>query len=149
MFTKGKPEGSNPTATPVQKPASGEPSRSATTRPAAKAAPSIFSEDMRVKGSVISQGEIQIDGHIEGDVKATSLTIGDKGEILGEVVAETVIVRGKVKGSIRARKVQLASTSRVDGDITHTSLSIEASAVFEGQVKHSEDPLKAAPTSDM
>ena len=144
MFTKGKPEGVTPNTPPQQKPTSGEPLRTAATRPAAKAAPSLFSEDMKVKGSIVSQGEIQIDGHIEGDVKATALTIGDHGEIIGEVVAETIVVRGKVKGSIRGRKVRLASSAKVQGDITHSSLSIEANAVFEGQVKHSDDPLKAA-----
>lgn len=148
MFTKGKPEGITPTPIPP-KPAAGEPLRTAATRPAAKAAPSIFSEDMKVKGSVVSQGEIQIDGHIEGDVKATSLTIGDTGEIIGEVIAETVVVRGKVNGSIRGRKVQLASSAKVQGDITHSSLSIEANAVFEGQVKHSDDPMKPAPRPEM
>lgn len=144
MFTKGKPEGSNPTITPP-KPTPGEPIRSAATRPAAKAAPSLFSEDMKMKGSIISEGEIQVDGRIEGDVRASALTIGDKGEIIGEVVAETIVVRGKVKGSIRGRKVQLASSAKVEGDIIHSSLSIEANAVFEGQVKHSDDPLKETP----
>ena len=146
MFTnKGKPEGSSPSPTPSQ----GEPMRQAATRPAARSAPSLFSNDMKLKGSIVSEGEIQIDGKIEGDVKAAALTIGDTGEILGEVVAETIVVRGKVKGHIRARKVQLASSAKVEGDITHSSLSIEANAVFEGQVKHSSDPLKngSAPAS--
>ncbi len=147
MFTKGKPEGNSPN-TPLsspQKPAPGEPLRTAATRPAAKAAPSLFSEDMKVKGSIVSEGEIQIDGKIEGDVRASALTVGDNGVIEGEVIAETVVVRGTVKGSVRGRKVQLASSAKVQGDITHSSLSIEANAVFEGQVKHSDDPLKDAP----
>ena len=93
----------------------------------------------------MSEGEIQIDGVIEGDVKASALTVGDTGEILGEVIAESIVVRGRVKGSIRARKVQLASSAKVEGDITHASLSIEADARFEGHVRHSDDPLKAAP----
>ena len=120
MFTKGKTEGNQPLS--PQKPTQGEALRTAATRPAAKAAPSLFSEDMKVKGSVHSEGEIQVDGTIEGDLKATALTIGDNGEIIGEVVAETIVVRGKVKGSIRGRKVQLASTAKVEGDITHSSL---------------------------
>ena len=102
---------------------------------------------MKVQGSIVSSGEIQIDGTIIGDVRATALTIGDTGEISGEVVAESIVVRGKVKGQLRARKIQLASSAKVDGDIIHSSLSIEANAVFEGKVKHSEDPLKEVPAS--
>lgn len=144
MFTKGKPEGATPPITPP-KPTAGETIRAAASKPAMKAAPSLFSEDMKVKGSISSDGEIQIDGSVEGDITASALTVGDKGEVIGEVTAETVIVRGKVKGSVRGRKVQLAATARVEGDITHSSLSIEPNAVFEGQVKHSDDPMKAAP----
>lgn len=143
MFTKGKPEGNQPVS--PSKPSMGEPLRNAATRPAAKAAPSLFSEDMKVKGSIESDGEIQVDGRIEGDVKASALTVGDNGEIVGEVIAETIVVRGKVKGSIRGRKVQLASSAKVEGDIIHASLSIEANAKFEGQVKHTDDPMKAPP----
>lgn len=144
MFTKGKPEGKSTSPAPTAKPSQGEPMRTAATKPSTRSAPSLISSDMKVKGSVISGGEIQIDGSIEGDVRATAITIGDTGEISGEVVAETIIVRGKVRGQLRARKIQLASSAKVEGDITHSSLSIEANAVFEGQVKHSDDPLKTA-----
>lgn len=146
MFTKGKPEGTPPVSPSQSKPSTpGEMMRQATAKPAARSAPSLISSDMKVTGSVISEGEIQIDGVIEGDVKATALTVGDAGEINGEIIAETIVVRGKVRGHIRARKVQLASTAKVHGDITHSSLSIEANAIFEGQVKHAEDPLKSIP----
>ncbi|MAI89547.1 polymer-forming cytoskeletal protein [Ponticaulis sp.] len=148
MFTKGKPEGSTPSTT-TSKPTQGEPLRQAATKPATRSAPSLISVDIQLKGSIVSEGEIQIDGKVEGDVKASALTVGDSGEIIGEVVAETIVVRGTVKGHIRARKVQLASSAKVQGDITHSSLSIEANAIFEGQVKHSEDPLKAAPAPSM
>ena len=143
MFTKGKPEGST-TSTPASS-APGEPLRQAATKPAARSAPSLISGDMKLTGSIVSEGEIQVDGAIEGDVKATALTIGDTGTINGEVIAETVVVRGKVQGHIRARKGQLASSATGQGDITHASLSIEATALFEGQVKRSDDPLKSAP----
>lgn len=145
MFTKGKPEGS--TATTPASSAPGEPLRQAATKPAARSAPSLISGDMKLTGSIVSEGEIQVDGTIEGDVRASALTIGDTGAINGEIIAETIVVRGKVEGHIRARKVQLASSAKVTGDITHSSLSIEAGAAMEGQVKHSDDPLKTTTSS--
>lgn len=146
MFTKGKPEGSSPNQPTPSKPSvPNDAPRQAMMKPPSRSAPSLISVDMKVTGSVISEGEMQIDGKIEGDVKASAVTVGDSGEINGEIIAETIIVRGKVRGHIRARKVQLASTAKVQGDITHSSLSIEANAVFEGQVKHSEDPLRSPP----
>ncbi|MEL6259002.1 MAG: polymer-forming cytoskeletal protein, partial [Pseudomonadota bacterium] len=146
MFTKTKgPDGTQPT-NPSTSPAQ-DAIRPATAKPTARTAPSIISGDMNIIGSVTSDGEMQIDGRIEGDVSASSLTVGTTGKIEGEVKAETIIVRGHIKGAIRARKVELETGSRVIGDIVHSSLSIQANAVFEGQVKHADDPLKQQLTS--
>src|SRR5476651_2554422 len=92
------------------------PSQAATPLPAAKrpqraTAPSIISADLVVTGTLVSNGDIQIDGIVEGDVRSVGLVIGEKAEIHGEIFAEDVTVRGKVMGRIRAKKVLLAATS--------------------------------------
>lgn len=110
--------------------------------PSPRSAPSLISADVSIKGSIKSDGEVQVDGVIEGDIRAKALTIGESGKVKGEVVADTVIVRGEVTGSIRSLKVQLASSSRVDGDIVHSSLAIEANAKFQGQVRFVDDAMK-------
>ena len=140
MFTKGKsPEPPQPPqARPVMSPAVEAPKRAPS---AARAGPSLFSADVKMKGSIVSQGEVQIDGVIEGDIRASSLTIGDTGAVKGEVVAESVVVRGTVEGRIRARKVQLCTGAKVRGDIFLASLAIEPNAIFEGAVKHAQDPM--------
>jgi cytoskeletal protein CcmA (bactofilin family) len=103
-----------------------------------------------MNGTLVSTGDIQIDGKIEGDIRTTSLTVGDKAFIHGEIVADEVIVRGKVMGTIRARRVQLASTCHVEGNILHEALAVEAGAFFEGHCRHSADPLnEQAPAMDV
>lgn len=104
-------------------------------------APSILSADLVVHGSIMSEGEVQLDGTVEGDVKAGSLTIGEEANVKGEVVAETVVIRGRVQGSVRARQVQLASTARVEGDVIHATLAIESGAFFDGHCRRSTDPM--------
>lgn len=98
------------------------------------AMPSIIADGMRVTGEVASPGDVQVDGVLEGDVRAGSLTVGPSGHIVGEIAAERVSISGGVTGRIRARSVSLSKTARVKGDIAHESLSIEAGAAFEGQV---------------
>ncbi|HEU0095314.1 MAG TPA: polymer-forming cytoskeletal protein, partial [Rhizomicrobium sp.] len=71
--------------------------------------------------------------------------IGDKAEIHGEVFAEDVTVRGKVVGRIHARKVLLAATSHVSGDILHEAFAVESGAFFEGNCRHSDNPLGDTP----
>lgn len=104
-------------------------------------APSIISADLVVNGTLTSQGDIQIDGRVEGDVRSVGLVIGDKAVINGEIFAEDVTVRGRVQGSIRARKVLLCSTCHVEGNILHEAFAVETGAFFEGNCRHADNPL--------
>lgn len=121
----------------TEAPANNAPKRSAMKTKAL----SILSSDLTVTGSIVSEGEVQLDGKVNGDVRASSLTIGEEATVDGEVISENVVIRGKVKGSVRARQVQLASTARVEGDVIHASLAIESGAYFDGHCKRSTDPL--------
>jgi cytoskeletal protein CcmA (bactofilin family) len=109
---------------------------------AARSSPaSMISADLIVNGTLISTGDIQIEGRVEGDVRSVGLVIGEKAFIHGEVCAEDVTVRGRIQGSIRARKVLLCSTSRVEGNILHEAFAVETGAFFEGNCRHAENPL--------
>ncbi len=110
--------------------------------------PSIISADVVMRGNVNSSGEIQFDGTLEGDIKAGSLIVGEKAQVKGEIICETITVRGRVEGGIRARSVSLASTAHIQGDILHSSLSVETGAHFEGNCRHSDDPLSDASAKD-
>ena len=141
MFTKNNKTPDNTTVEAPKVALAQDAIRGAATKTAARAA-SIICADMKINGSVISEGSLQIDGIIDGDVSATDITIGASGQITGEVKAEVVKVKGKIRGSIRARKVELETGAHVKGDIVHSSLQIQSNAVFEGQVKHADDPLR-------
>ena len=139
MFTKTKDTDQAPTVNPAQ-----DAVRGAASKPTARSAASIICGDMEINGSITSEGALQIDGVVDGDVSAADITIGASGKVVGEVKAEAVKVKGEVQGSIRARKVELETGAKVRGDIIHSSLSIQPNAIFEGQVKHDQDPLKDA-----
>lgn len=143
MFTKGKTPEAPPPPQPAPKPLLTEtaPKRG----PMARSGPSIISADVKMTGHIVSQGEIDINGVIEGDVRASALTVGETGAVKGEVIAESVVVRGTVEGRIRGRKVQLCTGAKVRGDIFHASLAIEPNAIFEGAVKHAQDPMADPP----
>src|SRR5215831_4034688 len=78
--------------------------------------PSIISAELAVRGTLVSAGDIQVEGRVDGDIRATALVIGEKATILGDIYAEEATIRGRVEGSIRARKVQLCATCRVEGN---------------------------------
>ncbi len=106
----------------------------------ASGAPSIISPDLKIVGNLKSDGEIQIDGTVKGDMKGHMLTVGEQGRIDGSTVAETVRIFGTVSGQVQAKTVHLDKSARVTADITHETLTIEAGAYFEGKVH----PLKGA-----
>jgi cytoskeletal protein CcmA (bactofilin family) len=108
---------------------------------ASKMVPSIIGEDLTIKGNITSKGEIQVDGEIEGDIRCGSLLLGDKSKVTGGVVAEDVVVRGHIVGSIKGLRITLQAQSHVEGDIFHQSLAIEQGAYFEGKSRRSDDPL--------
>jgi len=93
----------------------------------------------------MSKGEIQLDGHIQGDVHCSSLLVGEKAQLLGNAAAEDVVVEGRVTGAIRAFRVTLRTSSSVGGDIFHQSIVIEQGAQFNGSSIRSKDPLVAHP----
>lgn len=111
------------------------------TKKGGRAAPSLISADVVLSGNITAGGDMQVDGTIEGDINSNSLTVGDKATIQGEIVADEVIVRGRIIGSIRARRVQLCSTCHVEGNILHEALAVETGAFFEGNCRHSSDPM--------
>jgi cytoskeletal protein CcmA (bactofilin family) len=111
-------------------------------RPSAgKMVPSIIGEDLTITGNVTSKGEVQVDGEIQGDIRCSSLLLGDKSQVRGGVAAEDIVVRGHLVGSIKGLRITLQAPSHVEGDIFHQSLAIEQGAYFEGKSRRSDDPL--------
>ena len=119
--------------------------------PKAKPPASILSSDLLITGNLKTSGDIQVEGQVEGDIRAHLLTVGEGATIKGEVVADDVVVNGRIVGRVRGLKVRLTSTARVEGDIIHKTIAIESGAHFEGSVQRQDDPLstgaKKMPTS--
>ncbi len=114
------------------------------TAPAKKAPPSLLSADLTIKGNLKTAGDIQIEGQVEGDIRAHLLTVGEGATVKGECLADDVIVNGRVIGRVRGLKVRLTSTARVEGDIIHKTIAIESGAHFEGSVQRQDDPLSTS-----
>lgn len=136
---KDEVERPNLADSPAAKPALPSSMTSATSKP--KPAPSILSSDLIIKGNLKTSGDIQVEGQVEGDIRAHLLNVGEGATIKGEVIADDVVVNGRVVGRVRGLKVRLTATARVEGDIIHKTIAIESGAHFEGSVQRQEDPL--------
>ncbi|MBA2127115.1 polymer-forming cytoskeletal protein [Hyphomicrobium methylovorum] len=102
---------------------------------------SVIGADLTISGNLICKGEVQVDGIVEGDIEGSNVVVGEGATITGSIAADEVVVRGHVVGSVHSRRVMLQTTSQVEGDIYHQSLSIEQGAMFEGKSRRTtEDP---------
>jgi cytoskeletal protein CcmA (bactofilin family) len=104
---------------------------------------SVIDAWLLITGNLQSDGEVQVDGQIHGDIRCAHLTVGKDAHVAGNITAEEVVVRGKVTGAIRANRVILQDTAQVESEIVHKKLSIEEGATFEGSSRRCEDPLSA------
>jgi cytoskeletal protein CcmA (bactofilin family) len=143
MFSKPKindpiePVRAEPTqTTPVTAPSSAP-----MAQPKAKPAPSTIASDLTVTGNILTTGDMQVDGTIEGDIRAHLLTVGEHATISGEIIADDIVIHGHIRGRVRGVKVRLTSSAKVEGDIIHKTIAIESGAHFEGSVQRRDDPL--------
>ena len=91
-------------------------------------------ENVVFKGDLSFDGTVRIDGKFEGHVNTNdTLIIGENGDVVAEIVAGTVICKGRVKGTIvAATKVEMHASSKVVGDVQSPSLTMELGAVLDG-----------------
>lgn len=101
----------------------------------------LISAGTQVKGDVESNSGIRIDGQLQGkmDIKG-KVVIGASGQILGDILCQTLEVSGQITGNIHAADlVSLKSTARMNGQIITRKLAIEPGAVFTGTCRMDSD----------
>ncbi|MGB5182541.1 MAG: polymer-forming cytoskeletal protein [Xanthobacteraceae bacterium] len=118
--------------------------RSAAASSTASEASSI-SSGLSIVGKIVGDGALTIFGHVEGELRASTVVIAEGAQIEGEVSAEELTIGGYVKGTIHANRVKLNSTAVVEGDIFHRTLAIEENARFEGTSRRSENTIDTPP----
>ncbi len=93
-----------------------------------------------VEGKLRTPGSIRVDGKVIGEVMATqNISIGNTGDVEGNVSAKSVTIGGKIKGLIIAQeKLVLEAKAVVHGDIRAAKLVIDEGAMFDGKCMMSE-----------
>lgn len=101
---------------------------------------SVISSDFNIEGNVSCNGHARLDGVVLGNVACKELIVGANGSIMGDINAETIIVYGKVVGTVYCRNARLERGAQVSGDIYHEELAVQAGAHFSGRsVQHAPD----------
>lgn len=106
----------------------------------------IIGTGTKLTGDLVSDGDIRVDGSIEGHVTVKQrLVLGEGGYIQGDIVALDAIIAGNLKGNIRVEQTLiLRPGARIDGDIQTDKIVIESGAQFNGRCSMNVQ-LPAAP----
>jgi cytoskeletal protein CcmA (bactofilin family) len=118
-------------------------SSSSSSTPNAK---NVLGSDVELKGTLKFSGELTFDGKLEGDINSDgTLHLGDNAVVKGTVDVGSVVVRGKINGTVVAKeKIDIKAKTELFGDIRASKLVIEEGVTFVG--KSEVNPNKISPT---
>jgi len=127
------------------------PAKTPAAKPAARGSSvlSVISQDTHILGTIISEGNIDFDGTVDGNIRCHNLNVRKNAVIKGDVTAELLNVYGKINGLVRAKQVNLYKDCYVEGIVMHEGLIIEEGAFLDGKCKRMDKPvLRETPIVD-
>lgn len=107
---------------------------------AERSSASLIGPDIVITGNIEAKSDLYIEGKVEGDVRCSTLILGEQGAITGSVHAERVRVVGAIEGSVETNDLAVEATGRLNGDVSYERLRIVNGGVIEGSMKHRAAP---------
>lgn len=115
-----------------------EPEAPATpTIPDVDARTTVIAHDTQWKGDITSDGSVHIHGRFDGSVRAkVAIFVAEGAEVDAALAADSIVVAGSSKGSIRAQsRFEALPSGRVAGDIVSPTLVVHEGATISGQLR--------------
>ena len=101
----------------------------------------IIATGVKVEGDFVSQGDVLIEGRVEGSLKTErDLRVGSKASISANVSATNATIAGEVKGNIKiAERLELEPSAKLYGDVNTKILVVASGAQVNGTIVMGED----------
>ena len=114
---------------------------------AKKGGQAVIGATVKIKGEVVSDEDIAVEGLIEGSIvlKNNELLVGSSGRVHADVVAKSVKVDGELHGDVEAsERIVITSSGSMRGNIQAPRVILEDGAKFKGSIDMDEAaPAKA------
>ena len=95
----------------------------------------IIGEGATIKGEIIEENEITVNGSVDGDIQCKNLIVGKTGSIKGKIKADTLYVEGSIEGEINVKELlKLMSSSYVSGKMSYGRLQINEGGKLVGEL---------------
>lgn len=94
----------------------------------------VFAQGTKVVGNIVSDGDIRIDGEIEGEIKTSArVVLGKTSVVKGIITCPNAEILGNFSGELVIEDtLAIRETATVNGDVSTGKLIIDANAVFNG-----------------
>ncbi|MGB0515002.1 MAG: bactofilin family protein [Wenzhouxiangellaceae bacterium] len=111
----------------------------------------IIAAGSKLVGNLTLTDRLHVDGRLDGDVESESdVVIGSDGTVSGTVQAKSVVVSGRIEGSISSERLEIIAGGTVEGDVHTVNLVIEPGGRFNGSseiLERSETPAPVEPAA--
>jgi cytoskeletal protein CcmA (bactofilin family) len=96
----------------------------------------VIGSSTRVRGRVFGDGDLRVEGSVEGDISIQGdLVVGSGARAQSNVEARAVTVLGELDGEVRAQGlVHIEAGARVHGDVHGESVALDDGAEFNGRL---------------
>lgn len=110
---------------------------------------SLIGTGTTVRGDIVFEGGLRIDGQVNGNVttaegKPATLVISEQARVDGRVEVSHVVINGQVHGPVVAGDyLELQPKARIVGDVSYKTLEMHVGALVQGRL----EPASAEPGS--
>ncbi len=100
-----------------------------------KEVPSLISKSVIITGDIKNASNIEIEGKVEGNIFADTITLREGGEIIGNTKSKIFNIKGNFKGNSVAEKINISDTAIVNGLLEYNFLSVDYGANINCELK--------------
>ena len=90
---------------------------------------------MAVEGDISSQGDIEVDGKVKGNLSGEEISVLSSGSVDGSISCTSINIDGNVSGKISVQDLAVNSTGKVSADVTYQSIATQKGARIDGKLK--------------
>lgn len=104
------------------------------TKPKTSYNATIISDDCAIVGGITTGSDVVVNGKFEGIMSSKqAITVGQSGELCGDIKCDTIVIGGLVDGIIEANTIHILSSGRVVGQMIYSKITIEENGFFDGK----------------
>lgn len=106
---------------------------------------SLIDDQMRITGTVVSDGDVILAGQLDGQIICNKLTVEDGAILNGSIETGEVVISGTVTGDVVSINAQIEASGHFEGDLKCIGIEVEAGAHVVAKFKKAPAKiLKAA-----